>query len=234
MTDKPEQPAPLAAASTGTITCTNCGTINRAGSLACSNCRHSLVGADKDGISTKQFGENPLPSTAALPSTTPLPQPPQTPVNTVDVASIGVQTPSTSVPARPTVKIDEIISAIRTAGTDVFDTDMVLRMEVDGATQPIVFQPKPETSIGRRDPVTGIIPDIDLTMYAGYRMGVSRKHCVLRLKDRKIEVVDGGSSNGTSLNGTRLTPHTPYTLRDGDELTLGKMTLRLIFQKRRA
>lgn len=132
--------------------------------------------------------------------------------------------------ADPDLKLStEEVKALKTAGTDVFEDSMVLRLEIDGAPAPILVYPKAETSLGRRDPATGTMPDVDLTTYAGYRMGVSRRHAVIRLNNRRLEIYDLGSSNGTAVNGVRLAPHQPYPLRDGDEISLGKMTMRAIF-----
>lgn len=122
--------------------------------------------------------------------------------------------------------------AIATAGSSNFTEDMMLRLEIEGAATPILLFPKKETVIGRRDPATGTMPDVDLTSYAGYRMGVSRRHSVIRLRNNEIEIFDLGSSNGTAVNGVKLPPHQPQPLRDGDEITLGKMTLKVLFQLR--
>ena len=121
---------------------------------------------------------------------------------------------------------------INTAGTLRFEDNMMLRLEIEGAPTPIVIYPKSETSLGRRDPGTGVAPDIDLTAYAGYRKGVSRNHAMLRLKEKRLELYDLGSSNGTLINGVRLSAHQPHLLRDGDEITLGKMVIRVLFQVR--
>lgn len=115
-------------------------------------------------------------------------------------------------------------------GPEQFDETMILRLEIEGATTPILVYPHAETSLGRRDPAGGTIPDVDLTSYAAYRMGVSRRHALLKLKDARLHLVDLGSSNGTMLNGVRLAPHQPRTIRDGDTITLGKMNLRAIYQ----
>jgi pSer/pThr/pTyr-binding forkhead associated (FHA) protein len=61
-------------------------------------------------------------------------------------------------------------------------------------------------------------------------MGVSRRHAAIRLQDKQLHVSDLGSSNGTFLNGTRLNAHRPYQIKDGDEVRLGQMVLRLYFQ----
>lgn len=110
---------------------------------------------------------------------------------------------------------------------------MVLRLDIEGAPNAVLVYPKRETTIGRRDPSTGTMPDVDLTAYAGYRLGVSRKHAVIRLQNKRLEIYDLGSSNGTTLNGVRLAAHQPHLLRDGDEIALGKMVIRVIFQSNR-
>ena len=61
-------------------------------------------------------------------------------------------------------------------------------------------------------------------------MGVSRTHASIRLQDKVLNLSDRGSSNGTFLNGNRLTAHHPYPLRDGDEIRLGQMLLKIYFQ----
>lgn len=121
---------------------------------------------------------------------------------------------------------------VNTAGSARFEANMMLRLEIDGAPTPIVIYPKAETSLGRRDPGTGVAPDIDLTAYAGYRKGVSRNHALLKLNNKVLEIHDLGSSNGTLVNGVRLSAHHPHPLRDGDEITLGKMIIRVLFQVR--
>lgn len=131
------------------------------------------------------------------------------------------------------IETAEMVSAaMSTAGTSTFTENMVLRLEVEGAPTPILLSPKYETTIGRRDPATGTQPDVDLSAYSGYRLGVSRKHAIIRLNNKLLEIYDLGSSNGTSVNGTRLVAHQPQPLRDGDEIMLGKMVVRVLFQAR--
>jgi ribosomal protein L32 len=120
--------------------------------------------------------------------------------------------------------------AVDTAGGSIFNEDMVLRIEIEGGSTPMLVYPKQEIIMGRRDPNTGGMPDVDLTTYAGYRMGVSRRHAAIRLQEQHLHVSDLGSSNGTFLNGTRLNAHRPYQLRDGDEVRLGQMVLRVFYQ----
>lgn len=50
---------------------------------------------------------------------------------------------------------------------------------------------------------------------------VSKNHAELRFRDEAFELVDLGSSNGTSVNGTPLLPDAPHRLKDGDLIQMG-------------
>lgn len=200
------------------VKCPNCGHHNRVGELICNYCNTSLLG-EAPSMKTKQFDQDARPGTGILSDTTA--QTSNQPMST-----------DTGVPVRPTRPDDTgvIKTIVKSAGSDVFQETMLLRLEVEGYPTPILVYPKAETILGRRDPSTGMMPDVDLTTYAGYRLGVSRKHAVIQLKQKRLEIYDLGSSNGTFVNGARLEPHKPVVLRDGDEITLGKMVMRALFQ----
>jgi hypothetical protein len=124
-----------------------------------------------------------------------------------------------------------VTNLIEGAATDVFSPGATLRIEIGGA-EALLVKPKSEMIFGRRDPATGAMPDIDLTPFAGYRMGVSRRHAAIRYAEaeQRLDLWDLGSSNGTFLNGTRLPAQKPHKLRDGDEIRLGQMIMRVYFQ----
>ncbi len=117
-------------------------------------------------------------------------------------------------------------------GTDVFPKGGSLRLEIEGSPEPIhLSMSHREIVLGRRDPATGALPDVDMTPFAGYRMGVSRRHSQIRYADDDhLDVFDLGSSNGTFLNGQRLEAHYPYRLHDGDRVGLGQIVIRMFFQ----
>jgi len=69
-------------------------------------------------------------------------------------------------------------------------------------------------------------PDlIDLTPCNADKLGVSRRHLALRPTPTNLFVVDLGSTNGTWRNGHSIGMNTPYSLLDGDTLTLGRLQL---------
>jgi len=84
-----------------------------------------------------------------------------------------------------------------------------------------------ETTIGRKDPVTGIYPDIDLTPVDTQR-SVSRRHAKIFRRGSKFFFGEEiGTMNATFLNGGRLETGVPAEIRPGDELRFGVVVLRL-------
>jgi pSer/pThr/pTyr-binding forkhead associated (FHA) protein len=75
------------------------------------------------------------------------------------------------------------------------------------------------------DPRADIFPEVDLTDCMGQEAGVSREHACIFRRGNIIEVEDLGSTNGTLVNGERLSPYIPEILKDGDRLQLGKLLI---------
>ncbi len=83
-----------------------------------------------------------------------------------------------------------------------------------------------ETTIGRKDPVTGIYPDIDLTPVDNQR-SVSRRHAkVYRRGSKYFFGEEIGTMNSTFLNGRRMDTGIPAEIKPGDELRCGVVVLR--------
>ncbi|KAB2965965.1 MAG: cyclic nucleotide-binding domain-containing protein [Thermoanaerobaculia bacterium] len=86
----------------------------------------------------------------------------------------------------------------------------------------------PETTIGRRDPVTGIQPDVDLTP-ADTQRSISRRHAKIYRRGGKFFVAEEiGTMNGTFLNGARLETGVPTEVAPGDEVRFGLVSLRFV------
>ena len=75
--------------------------------------------------------------------------------------------------------------------------------------------------IGREDPVNGAFPEIDLNLYRGEELGVSRRHALIGVENGRLFIEDLGSTNYTHLNQNRLQPNQRYPLNDGDEIRFG-------------
>jgi hypothetical protein len=87
-----------------------------------------------------------------------------------------------------------------------------------------------EFTLGRSGLEQPISPDVDLTPYQGYEMGVSRLHALIRLEDKQVVVMDLGSVNGTRLNSVKIPPHKPCALNHGDILALGKLKIQVLIR----
>lgn len=68
---------------------------------------------------------------------------------------------------------------------------------------------------------TGVTPDVDLTPFGGTASGASRRHATLNSTQGQWTITDLGSTNGTFVNGTRISPHTPTRLQSQVQLRFG-------------
>lgn len=115
---------------------------------------------------------------------------------------------------------------------DAFEENMVLRIDIAESLSPLIVDVTRDMVVGRGDNVTEFIPDIDLTKQGAYRLGLSRRHAILRRDAGKLVVLDQGSRNGTHLNGLRLDSDKPYALKSGDEVQFGNLKVRVTFQRK--
>lgn len=94
---------------------------------------------------------------------------------------------------------------------------------------PVYAIEKDDNLLGRRDPMSNIFPEVDLSKYDP-QTKISRRHALIRRKGDSFFVEDLGSSNGTLVisahkENVRLSPHKPHTLSSGDKLKIGDTTL---------
>lgn len=86
-----------------------------------------------------------------------------------------------------------------------------------------------ETTIGRADPVTGILPDVDLTPVDNNR-SVSRRHAkIIKTGDDYHVLEEVGTVNGTYVNDQRIPTGVPVTLHNGDLLKIGLISMKAVF-----
>lgn len=97
------------------------------------------------------------------------------------------------------------------------------RLEAISSGQTFVLS-KDENAVGRRSPVDGIFPEVDLTE-ADIDSYISRRHGKIVMGEQGPVYEDLGSSNGSFHNGTRLQQGVQAVLREGDRLRLGKTEL---------
>lgn len=139
-------------------------------------------------------------SQPAAPAYTPPPQPAYTP-------PAYTPPPPPAVPARSTLAPARLVAVSTGAAIGL----------------PAVAQ----VIIGRADPVSQFRPDLDLTAFGALEQGVGRRHARLFVQDGQIQIEDMESTNGTLVNGQRLTARRPQPLRDGDQIQLGRLALRI-------
>lgn len=98
-----------------------------------------------------------------------------------------------------------------------------LKIVLKDSGQEVSLPDKAEIIMGREDPVSGIFPDVDFTPFGGDEGGVSRLHAKILKEGDVYKIEDLGSTNATVVNKQRLSPHTPVTLKTGDEIRFGKV-----------
>ncbi len=100
---------------------------------------------------------------------------------------------------------------------------------IPGFTEPLHVDQSDEMVLGRQMPDEPV-PEIDLTIYNAYAMGVSRRHALIRCWDEGYTIEDLGSANGTWVNENRLVPHKPRMLHSGDQIRIGHLVLFVYFK----
>ncbi|MHB8629670.1 MAG: FHA domain-containing protein [Aggregatilineales bacterium] len=105
-----------------------------------------------------------------------------------------------------------------------------LILEIEG--EQIMLPPQDELVLGRwSDSTNAAQPDIDLGDFMALQKGVSRRHALISRQDALVYLTDLDARNGTWLNGQRLESHNKRLLRDGDELRLGQLQMRIVFKQ---
>ncbi len=117
-------------------------------------------------------------------------------------------------------------------GSARFNGAMNLVLTVMENNQNFVFDANEvnEIVIGRANVDSGERPGVDLTEAGGNDLGVSRKHAVIVRRDGALHIMDYSSANGTYLNGQKLVAQQPRILRDGDDIRLGHLVVRVTFR----
>jgi len=118
-------------------------------------------------------------------------------------------------PARPVAPAKPKAAAAEGSGT---------RLEVEG--EGLLFPVNGnETLIGRFDPVTELMPDVDLTQ-VDLKRSVSRRHArLVRTNEGFVLTEEVGALNGTFVNGTKLVTGRPHPIQDGDRVSFGMVKL---------
>lgn len=100
-----------------------------------------------------------------------------------------------------------------------------IRLKIGARRREVELPLNKAIHMGRVDPTATIFPEIDLTGDGALARSVSRRHARILKQGNAVLIEDLGSVNGTFVNGERLAPYLPETLKDGDTLQLGKLVI---------
>jgi serine/threonine-protein kinase len=111
-------------------------------------------------------------------------------------------------------------------------TAQLLLIGTNELEQPAFRLEKEDNLVGRRDPMSNIFPEVDLSKFDP-QTKISRRHARIWRQGSEFMVEDLGSSNGTYIlpvvrDTMRLQPHQPQLLTNGDKIKLGDTTLHFI------
>ncbi|MGI8669342.1 MAG: protein kinase domain-containing protein, partial [Aridibacter sp.] len=114
-------------------------------------------------------------------------------------------------------------------------TKLTARLVISGTSEldsPAFTLEKNDNLVGRRDPLSNIFPEVDLSKYDP-QTKISRKHARIRRDGDNYLLEDLGSSNGTYLisqtkDSFKLMPNKAEKLTDGDIIKLGDTTLQFV------
>lgn len=107
---------------------------------------------------------------------------------------------------------------------------LTLMIQTEYGTRLVPFPHGHHFILGRGDLDTHIRPDIDLSIFGGRELGVSRQHAAIELTKDSLTLTDLESRNGTYLNRKQLTPYDINILRSGDEIRLGKLVMHILIE----
>jgi hypothetical protein len=222
------------------ITCQRCQTENLDGSQYCDECGAALTGQPPQGSKPANSNDGPAarhsaPAAASQsPETSPTPAPEPRRRATVETPVLtNAQTPAQASfggqPGKPR-KVEESAprkveesSPRRGSGGTPHAKLVIHRGRSVGKEFPLC---EDESHIGRWDADGGIFPDVDLDS-DDPEAKVSRRHARITRRNGQYYIEDLGSTNGTFVNrGRRLLPGDRQSLRDGDEVIVGKTFLK--------
>lgn len=106
-----------------------------------------------------------------------------------------------------------------------------ISLHIVDSGQVLHLSDRTDFTLGRTIEGQPILPDVDLSPFDAFTLGVSRLHAALRIVNGEVVVTDLGSSNGTRVNGQKIVPHVDYPLNHGDLIALGKLKIQVLIIK---
>jgi hypothetical protein len=204
----PAVAAPAVPSSSGAVVCPQCGTTAIPGEAFCDNCGAPL------NAPVRPLSPAPQPGYGAGVPPQPAYPAPQPSSYTPPAPTAQPLTPAPAVPAPP--------SAAAPMRAVLAPSQLVVA--ATGAALPLPAAA--QAIVGRSDPVSNFFPEIDLNPHGAIDNGVGRRHMRLFIQGGQLMIEDLDSTNGTLLNSQKLAARQPQPLRDGDQITVGKLLLR--------
>jgi len=100
---------------------------------------------------------------------------------------------------------------------------------IEDASDPAFVSSDEEFVIGRKKEETSET-FLDLSIFGGYHLGISRRHALIRRVESGYELIDLCSTNRTWLNGEQLIPNQAYPLASGSQLRLARMRFFILYR----
>jgi hypothetical protein len=227
------------------VICPACRAAHVQGTLFCEQCGGSLIGVaavDETATATKSTGAFPPAPPPRAPAPAPAPLPRSVPDNppsygpnghTDSTAAVDAQALRGAAPVDPD---EETPGTLPLAGAQDRDSGRLavgsaptrLRVLVLNTGRLTDWIDDPVIHVGRSDRSANVFPNIDLETDGGHNAGVSRRHVRISRQPDGYYLEDLGSINGTFLNRRRLSPGAPTELKDGDEVRMGNIVLRIV------
>jgi len=115
--------------------------------------------------------------------------------------------------------------------TDIV-TSCQLMLENGGGLFEFPLPPdKTTVTIGRKSDYPNEPVSINLAPFNGFEFGVSRTHARFERAGSRLFLRDLASTNGTWLNGDRLTAHHVYEVAHGDRIEFGRLPAKLYIKE---
>jgi pSer/pThr/pTyr-binding forkhead associated (FHA) protein len=137
-----------------------------------------------------------------------------------------LETADMSYEAIPSIEVDPA-AALQRGGES-----LAIRLRIGPQKRELEMPLSVITHLGRVDPAASVFPEVDLSGFSDSSYGVSRRHARIMKQSGMVVIEDMGSINGTYVNGRRLDPYLPESLKDGDVVHLGKLQIEIQIDKR--
>ncbi len=116
------------------------------------------------------------------------------------------------------------------AGSDQLADEHIIFLHVMGYEDPVTVKIQDQVVLGRISGETEGVMHINLSDFDAENEGVSRRHALFSRDEDRLLVSDLGSTNHTFVNNQQLHEHDQFVIRDGDELKLGNLVMRVFFK----